>query len=64
MKRIGIDRSTHDIYESANGFWHSVWPASPVVSVAERDRLLRRMDDASGGCSYSINIKVAHPEKC
>lgn len=34
MKRIGIDRSTHDIYESSNGVWYSVWPATPVVSVA------------------------------
>lgn len=34
MKRIGIDRSTHDIYESSNGVWHSAWPATPVVSVA------------------------------
>lgn len=33
MKRIGIDRATHDIYESSNGVWYAVWPATPVVSV-------------------------------
>jgi hypothetical protein len=34
MKSIGIDQSTHDIYESSTGVWYSVWPANPVVSVA------------------------------
>ena len=34
MKRIGIDQSTDDIYESSNVVWYSVWPATPVVSVA------------------------------
>lgn len=34
MKCIGIDCSTHDIYDSSNAVWYSVWPANPVVSVA------------------------------
>lgn len=34
MKLIGIDESTHDIYETSNTVWHSVWPATPVLSVA------------------------------
>lgn len=34
MKRIGIDQSLHDIYESAAARWHSVWPSVSVVSVA------------------------------
>lgn len=34
MKSIGIDDSTHDIYESSNAIWSSVWPAIPVLSVA------------------------------
>jgi hypothetical protein len=34
MKRIGIEQFTFDVYESAAGRWHSVWPSIPVVSVA------------------------------
>lgn len=34
MKRIGVDQSTHDLYESVADSWHPVWPSAPVLSVA------------------------------
>ncbi len=34
MRCIGIDNNTHDIYQASNGVWTSVWPATPILSVA------------------------------
>jgi hypothetical protein len=61
MKRIGIDQSFGDVYESVGNYWRTIWP-TPMVSDAIFDpEIPARFTMSPRGCSHAFREDAFDP---